>query len=317
MSEATSNQSPLAEVDEALRRQAERAHRHRRLTRQRQELTAQMEAAQHALAAAEQQLAKERADVAQVEHDSWNKGVRDLAQGRVPQLDRERWEAAAAQQRAEGQRARLATMQADLEAIDRELAPLRGAPEQYQAARRRKEELLRRSDDPRSHELDALDGRTGEAQAAYREHDRAFQAGMAASQPLGALAERLGSAHKWSTFDMFIGRGWAKRERLMQASQAAWHAQQALDVFARELTDIGVTTAPRLPQVDAGGFAELFFDNIISDAIRHQKINETTNQVNAVGQWLNDTLRWLDQRKGEIARDIDAMRKQREDLLGP
>lgn len=303
-------------LDDEIARTRELARRHERLTHQRGELGKHMAAVRDQLATAERRLTKEQQDVAKLEQGAFAGFMANLAGGKQQQLGRERWEAAAAHQQVQGERARLDQLGADAQRMDAELARLAGAPQQHEEALRRKEEELRQSGDPRTRELMQVHQRLTNGDIGLREHSQALEAARTAAQPLAAVRQQLGGAATWSTVDMIVGTGWAKFDHLESADQLVWHAQRGLDLLTRELSDVGVNARPQLPRVEANWFADVLFDNIISDALKHKKINEAIRQIDSVGQWLNDTLRWLQGRCGEFDREVRQLRDRREQLLG-
>lgn len=303
-------------LDDEIARTRELARRQERLTHQRRELEQHLNAVRDGLATAERQLAEEQQDVVKLEQGAFAGFMANLAGGKEQKLDRERWEAAAAQQKVQGGRARLDQLTHDAKRMDAELAQLAGAPQQHEQALRRKEEELRRSGDPRTRELADVMQRLTNADLALREHGEALEAARNAAQPLGAVRQQLGGASSSSTFDMIAGSGYAKHFQLQAADQLVWHAQRGLDVLTRELSDIGVNARPQLPRIETNWFSDILFDNIISDAIKHSKIQDAIKQVDGVGQWLNDTLRWLQGRCGEFDREVRQLRERREQLLG-
>ncbi|MBX6387314.1 MAG: hypothetical protein IRZ07_30780, partial [Microbispora sp.] len=154
--------------------------------------------------------------------------------------------------------------------------------------------------------------------ADLREHQEAQQAGIAAGQAVGYVLRQLGGAQSASTWDMFSGRGFAdmvEHGHLRQADEAAWHAQGALDRFSRELADIGVSAAPQLPKVDTRWFVDLFFDNIITDAIKHRRIARTAEAVREVAVWVDAMINQISARCGELTRQREDLTRRREELL--
>lgn len=310
MTEGESTAQVTDELDERIKRAREAARRHERLTRQRSELEQHLPAVQQRLAATEQQFAKEHQDVVRLEQNQFR-----LNPAQMQQLDRERWEATAAHEQMEGERARLNQLLADRDRMDAELAELARAPEDLQYALRAKEEQVKQTGGQRSRDLDQAIERLTKAEIALREHVEALNAGRNVGPHLGALQREFGDANTWGNVDLFLGSGWGQRAHLQTATQIAWYAQRELDVFTRELADLGIQAAPRLPLVETNFFTDILFDNIFTDIKRRDQVKNAVAQIDGVGRWLHDMVQWLDGRCVEIDREVNDLRKRRDDLL--
>ncbi|MFD0885940.1 hypothetical protein ACFQ08_15435, partial [Streptosporangium algeriense] len=129
----------------------------------------------------------------------------------------------------------------------------------------------------------------------------------------------LGGARGASRWDMLSGGGgfadMVEHGHLRNADEAAWHAQRALDVFSRELADVGVHVNPRMPEVDTRWFADMFFDNIVVDAIKHQRISRTGEAVAEIARWVQETVATLTAHHAELARQRELLIARREEVL--
>ncbi|WP_157099640.1 hypothetical protein [Microbispora sp. ATCC PTA-5024] len=309
----------FAAIDDEIRQARDRARRRDQLTRQRVTLLGQIDEVGNLLVGLERQLAKEDRDVVKLEQGGFSAFLSGLTGNKEERLARERAEAAAARQRVAGQRSRLEWLTSDLRTTDQELAAL-GAPQhELEVLLASKERMLVESGDPRGRDLADLAARLADTAADLREHQEAHQAGMAASQAVGYVLRHLGSARGASTFDMFgAGGGFAdmvEHGHLRQADEAAWHAQRELDRFSRELADIGVAASPQLPKVDTRWFADVFFDNIITDALKHQRIARTAEAVREVAEWAGGMVDQLGARCADLSRQQEQLAQRREQLL--
>ncbi|MFF5211278.1 hypothetical protein [Streptosporangium sp. NPDC000396] len=305
-------------IDDDLRAARERVRRLEQLTRQRQAVAVQLDEVEQLISDLGDQLVKEERDVSRLENGGFAAFLSGLAGSKEEKLAKERAEAQALRQRLDGQRNRLEWLKADQMAVERGLAKVGSAQEEFAALLERKERLLVESADPRGRELTEIGQWLANTHADLREHEEARQAGVAAVQAVGQVLRCLGNARGASTWDMLGGGGIAdmmEHGHLRNADEAAWHAQRALDAFSRELADIGMQVNPQLPKVDTRWFADMFFDNIITDAIKHQRIARTGQAVNEVAQWADATVGNLAARCGELARQRDSLVARREALL--
>ncbi|MEU6798941.1 hypothetical protein ABZ907_45220 [Nonomuraea wenchangensis] len=309
-----------SELDERLREAATRMHRAEHVRRLRETIAQQIADVRSALEDLESELAEEERDVARLEGGLSAVLARVLG-NREERLERERAEAAVARERVDGHRARLAHLEADAAAADAELTALAPAPGEYARLLAEKERQLIDGGDPRARELADLAAARDRSSADVRECDEAHQAGRGALDALNVVLGFLGSARNASTFDMLGGGLLAdayEHNKLTSADQAAWHAQRALDVFSRELADTGVAVArPVMPKVDTRWFVDAFFDNIITDALKHQRIEKTRAEVNKLAQWVRDTVAHLETRRTESLAECARLLARREELLRP
>ncbi|MGN9845895.1 hypothetical protein ACTMTI_48030 [Nonomuraea sp. H19] len=199
-----------------------------------------------------------------------------------------------------------------------ELAGLATAPEEYEKLLAEKERQFLARGDARASELTDLGAALDRVSAELREHTEAHQAGQAALNALAQVLGYLGSAKGASTWDLLGGGLIAdavEHNRLRSADEAAWHAQRALDVFSRELADVGVTARARLPKVDTRWFVDTFFDNIITDVMKHQRIENTRAEVERTARWVQDMGTHLRHRDAELSKERARLLARREKLL--
>ncbi|MEU8378390.1 hypothetical protein [Streptosporangium sp. NPDC048865] len=310
--------TPYDNAADALLAARERVRRLERLTGRREAVDVQLDEVEELLGDLEEQLTKEEQDVSRLEGGGFAALLAGLAGSREERLARERAEALAVRQRLDGQRNRLEWLRADRAAVDEGLAGLEGAREEYDALLEREERRLVASGAPEGRELAEIAHRLADTRADLTEHREAHQAGIDALHGVGEVLRRLGSARGASTWDMLGGGGFAdmvEHGHLRDADEAAWHAQQLLDTFSRELVDIGVNVTPKLPEVDTRWFADMFFDNIITDAIKHHRIAGTGAAVADVAEWVRRTVTGLDLRLEELARQRDALVTRREEVI--
>jgi hypothetical protein len=309
--------SSLEDLDRKLLESRTQVRRFDHLAGQRKTMNGQIREVAELIAQLEIQLAKEQRDVARLEK-GFGGFLAGLAGAKEEKLARERAEAEAAQERLYGQRRRLEGLTDDLEAADRELAALAGAHASYEALLADKERLLLEGGDERARRLAEVTGKLADSQADLREHTEAWEAGKAAVAATRHVVGLLDRARGASTWDMFGGGAFAdlvEHGQLVKADQAAWHAQRALDVFSRELRDVGWIADLRLPKVDTRWFADAFFDNIITDAIKHQRISRTRDEVSSVFSWVESAVQALVSRHGVLTQQHARLLAEREQLI--
>ncbi|GII56426.1 hypothetical protein Pth03_48150 [Planotetraspora thailandica] len=305
-------------IDDEIRAARDRIRRMDQLIRKRETLAGEIAGLRSSLPALERELAKEDKDVARLERGGVVAFLAAVRGGKEDRLARERAEAVAARRRVESRRAKLGWLAVDRGEATRELARLGDPRKELGELLARKERMPAESGDPRGRQLAGIAERLAELEADLREHGEARAAGVAAGQAVSVVLQHLGAARRASTWDVFGGGVFAdvvERGHLLRADEAAWHAQRALDVFGRELAGIGVRAAPRLPGVDTRWFADTFFDNIVTDVLKHRRIAATADAVQQVAGWVAGMLARIDARLERRTRERDALIQRREELL--
>lgn len=310
------------DVDEAIRDAHARVRRHDQLRSQRRVVAEQLTAVEERVRAYEAGFTAERDDVERLERGGFARLIADLVGGRETKLQKERVEAEAAWQKLQGEQQRRDQIVADLAGMDSELAALGDARDRYDYAVGRKAEQLTASGDPRGTRLAEIHDLHRGADADLREYNEAHEAGTVTGHLLAQMEVHLGRAIRRSRAD--VGGDvtnlspWAdyyKHKHLGAADEVAWAAQRALDVFSRELADVGVMAEVTLPKVDTRWFADMFIDNIVIDWARHRRIQHTLEEVDDVAAWVRATLAWLKARVDELAAYCETLAAQRSELL--
>ncbi|MQA77282.1 MAG: hypothetical protein GEV10_02165 [Streptosporangiales bacterium] len=310
------------DVDEAIRDAHARVRRHDQLRSQRRVVAEQLTAVEERVQTYEAGFAAERKDVERLERGGFARLISDLVGGRETKLQKERVEAEAAWQKLLGEQQRRDQIAADLAGMDSELAALGDARDRYDYAVNRKAAQLTAAGDPRGTRLAEIQSLYRGADVDLREYTEAHEAGTITEHLLGKMEGHLGRAIRRSGADVAGDATnlspWAdyyKHKHLGAADEVAWAAQRALDVFGRELADVGVTADVTLPKVDTRWFADMFIDNIVIDWARHRRIQHTLEEVDDVAAWVRATLAWLKARVDELAAYCESLSTQRSELL--
>lgn len=310
------------DTDEAIRDSYARVRRQDQLIRQRHALDDLLEAVQERVTEFERRFEVEQKDVERLERGGFARLVADLAGGRDTKLAMERVEAEAAYQKLEGERARVTHVKAQLDTVRAELGALGDARDRYDYAIKRKSRDLSEGGDPRGTELAELHDRFVAADMDLREYTEAHQSGIDAGELLVRMHEHLGHAAGQSvtdTFGNFVSpfADYYKHKHLSAADELAWETQKALDLFSRELADVGVTASVQLPKVGTRWFADMFIDNIVTDWARFRRIKQTLVEVDQITRWVAAMVQWLQDRSVELTTARDDLVSRRDELLAP
>jgi len=309
------------EIEQRLAAAAQAAREHDLCEQQLGLLSTREQAAAADLDSARQQYAGEEKDVEKLEHLSLTRVLAALHGSREDTLAREKANAEAARYRVAQAQQRLDAARAELASLQDRQAQLAGAPQAYADALAAKEQYLTQSADPRGARLLALAEQRGRLTAELTELRHASDDAAAAIRALTDVQDRLGTAANWSTFDTYLDHGMVanaiKHDRIDQAAQAARAADERLSGLRSDLADLSASepTAPRL-EISAGfRFADIFFNNIFTDLAVGQQIRGAQDNVGQSLQQVSTLQDRLKDQTGTVAKQLDAIDAERQQLL--
>lgn len=125
------------------------------------------------------------------------------------------------------------------------------------------------------------------------ERNEAIEAGEKAKSSLIKALHALNSAKGWGVVDIFGGgliSSLAKQSKMDDASQYIEEAKADLIAFNDELEDIQAYADIDLNTEDFWGFADWFYDGLLSDWIMQDRINEARSQVKDAIDKVDDIL---------------------------
>ena len=251
---------------------------------------------------------EEQADVEKLEGRSLANYFFQVVGRLDDRLTRERQEAYAARVKLDAAQRELAAIEADIENIYAQLADVRRAQEQYDAALAQKRLDLRASDTEAGQMLRELEEQLAALENRKREIREALNAGSSARATAERILRELNSADNWNTWDMFGGSGvithMAKHGHLDTAQDLTEELQQKLRKFKTELADIRITADT---QVNIDGFlrfADYFFDGIFADWAVGYRISESISSVSGTRDKISATIRKLESMEAAANREI-------------
>jgi hypothetical protein len=306
--------------DLAIQQSRERLHRAEHLKRVQATQLQQRDTLRAEVGELERLVAKEKRDVEQLQRTSLASIFSAIRGDKADRLTREQAQADDAFVRLEGHRQRLAQLELRVQAVQVELADLHGAAEDYQGALNAKEDSVQGAGGPLAAELTQIATDLGDLLATGREHDEAVAAGVQAERVARAMLERLTDAQHTSAFDTFGGgmfTDMVERGQLRDAEALGWELQEHLDRFAAELKDVGLVVDPKVPQVNTGGFMDMWCDNVFSDWAQHDRIKQSKEAVEQLCVWLRATTDHVRAQQMQIAGRSQELQSRRERLLNP
>ncbi len=136
----------------------------------------------------------------------------------------------------------------------------------------------------------------------YEEYDfeterrEAIDAGEKALNSLYQAKDCLESAGNWGLYDMIAGgflSSLIKHGHMDDAREYMYAAQYNLRLFADELRDLEGFDNINLDTRDFWGFADVFFDNFLTDAVMQSRIYDARAEVNHAIRRVEDILKKL------------------------
>lgn len=306
------------ELDRELEQAGQALERARKLETVLRDLQAQREQCCQAEAEARDVLAREEADVDELEGISLASFWARLKGEREERLDQERREALAAKARYDAARRALEDLEGRLASVQKERDSLLTQQSRYQALLEEKEELLRRMGGEQARELIRLEEENREIQRQLREVQEAASAGMEALRALEEMNSALDSASGWGTWDI-LGGGMlatmAKHNAMDDAQRLADQARWALSRFRTEMADV---SAVEVPDVEIGGFAAMadyLFDGLFADLYVQGQISDAQAGVSRSLDQVTQLLSSLDRERQTLEGNAERLERQREALL--
>ena len=142
--------------------------------------------------------------------------------------------------------------------------------------------------------------RSASGSADAREVDEAIQAGERALDSLREAKAKLNSARNWGIYDILGGgmiSSMVKHSKMSSANEWVAQANRDLKRFAKELRDVDEDGL----YVQAGSLAstlDIFFDNVFSDFIVQNRINEARGEIDRMIDRIERTVWDLKNRYG-------------------
>lgn len=290
-----------------------------KLTASTRALTAERQERREALNKAEQVLAKEHADVEELESFSLKALLAALSGDKAERLSRERREELAAQLRRDQARRDLEDIERRLTALQAELRALPDPTARISALREEKAACLRHAGGAAGVQLARLEERLAAVHGRQKELSEALEAGRQVLTALGWMSQSLDSAEDMGVWDMWGGGmlvTLAKHQHLDEARLAADQVQQAIRSFRAELADVSLhTEGPRVEIGEFSSFADYFFDGIFADLAVQNQIHASQSSVYRTRSEVEQIISRLAQLARQTDREEQELTRERTELI--
>ena len=264
-------------------------------------------------------LSQEEQDVERLKHSTLAQFWFGLLGKLEAKLQTEEREMVEAKLKCDAASAQVRLLEAQQTELIGQLAEVADADSRLASLKEDKEAWIREHDADAAAALTSLSEQIGIAQAKLTEIREADQAGKAARESLRLAEDRLESAANWGTYDM-LGGGMIstaiKHGRIDEARDHIHEAQHLLRRFAEELRDIHMRTDASAPDIGGFlGFADYFFDGLITDWMVQGKIRDSLDSVRASGRQVDQVLRELGKQREMTERQAASSRSEYEQAV--
>jgi hypothetical protein len=241
------------------------------------------------LFALEKQLDKEYRDYEKLEGKSMKGFFYNILGSKEDQLEKERQEYLQLSLKYDELKASIQLKEFELDVLHKKVTQFEASRTKLDALKKRREQFLLSTSSQEGLKLRKIIAQMDETTRLLTDIDEALDVGQVLMQHLNKMVELLRSARNWGRWDMHGGKGrmykYQKLTNIDRAKQVAYQIQNVITSFEREVHDVypdfrGIQMTFDLDRFN--GFADVFFDNLISDWIVQQKIVNSLNNVKTI-----------------------------------
>lgn len=233
-------------------------------------------------------------------------------------LDKERQELVAAKLKYDGARKAAAASERSRDQYLALIDELGAIESEYETLLEEKRRVVYGRGDEAAAALSKLELGLSMKDGVVRELKEAVMAGDAALGALEMVKSSLRSAGNWGTWDMMGGRGWVtyrKHSQLDDARRRAMIAQEKLRRFRTELADAGDRLEISLKIDEFTRFADIFFDNLITDWSVQNQIYRAMGACDQALDQVRDALRACRRKYEETTRETGRLLEKRKEMI--
>lgn len=149
-----------------------------------------------------------------------------------------------------------------------------------------------------------------------KELEEAIIEGEKAVKLLSTVSTYLKKAGQWGQWEKSRRGAYVKHQTIDRAIKELPKAQHQLNIFTRELRDLGESKINfKLNTVQFNRFTDFFFDNLISDWIIQQRIKSTLNNIDSTKAHAQRILLNIKQEKQQNIKKYEQLIKEKDTFL--
>lgn len=266
----------------------------------------------------QQSAQEEQEDVDRMESGGFTSFVYGLMGKQEEKMAKERREAAEAQQKYMDALRTLQELHKQREDLQSAIAALGDAEAAYQRAFAEKRRLLLSSDSPDSVHLRRLEEDGRQLHALEQELLEAQNAGQQVLDKISAIQRKLKNASAFGALDMFSDSflaDVAKYSSMDDAQREMEELSRLLGRFSKELRDLDVNFQLSADIGSGMRFADFFFDNIFTDYMAYQRIDNLKRQVQDTENRVRQYMDLVDRKQCSVAKTLAEKKLEAEALI--
>lgn len=151
-----------------------------------------------------------------------------------------------------------------------------------------------------------------------KELQEAIEAGNISANLMTQIINQLRKVQNWGSFASNRRGGMqrmVRREAIDRARNLSYQVKHHLQLFERELRDIGIDLDIGIDSPQFNDFTEFFFNNIITDWILKQKLTKAMGSINQTRQRVASIISNLNNELGKTQESIEELKEEREKIL--
>ena len=281
------------------------------------QLRARLKSEEAALQLMEKTLVKEQRDVEILEKEGLTTMFRKFLGDREEKLEKEREEYLRASLRFNELYKSVELIRFELDLLEKKQEKREATEQKIQELMQSREQEILSFNSDQANELKAIHGQSDKLSKYSIEVEEAYAAGGEALKFVSNTERFLLSAREMSKSHFRYGRppGSArdKFNAIDNARKMAYQSRHALIQFGHELKDVYADYELQFDMTlaDFGKFANVFFDNLITDYFVQQKVTQSLVNVTATRQHVESILNTLNVERGAIADKEKALEEER------
>jgi len=279
---------------------------------------AELNAMNHNIQTLENQLKKEVKDVQKLEGISMANLFSTLLGKKHEKLEKEKQEVVAIQLKLEDAKQNREEIKQAIQTLNKNLEQVQHIQKEYEEVLAMKVDLIRQKDETFANKLYELSEKEGDLDIYLVEINEAINAGEVAKTALQQAENELSNAKGWGLFDMFGGGVIAtavKHSHVNDATKSIQEAETKLRQFQKELLDVNDEADLHVNTSSLLTFADYFFDNIVTDYMVQNRIQNSLNNIKEVITEIEHTVTKLKAEKERKTMMYQQVKEERKQLI--
>ncbi len=311
----------MTQLEQQLKESIQEVEQIRKVKEHTAQLTVRLEAEEKALAAMEATLAKEQRDVEVLESEGLTTMFRKFLGDREEKLEKEREEYLRASLRFNELYKSVGLIRFELDLLSKKEQSLETVERRVETLIAYREKELMDVNPEVALVLKGINKQTDKLHKYSVQVEEAFVAGTKALEFVRGTEHYLHEAKLMGQSDMWgsrrYGTGQQKHDAIDRARDLAYQSRHNLIRFGNELQDVfkGLQIEVNMEIGDFGRFADVFFDNLISDYLVQQKISKSLVNVTGTRQQVEHIMLSLDNERGVIREKLAALEDERKKVV--